>query len=44
MIIDKVMLRDTEQKLEVKKSSWGLGTFLVEVAKAGDLLAGIHSR
>ncbi|KAF8441441.1 hypothetical protein L210DRAFT_3663898 [Boletus edulis BED1] len=30
--------RGVQKKLEVKRSSWGLGTFLVEAAKAGDLI------
>ena len=29
------------QELEVKKSTWGLGAFLAEPAKAGDLVAGM---
>lgn len=33
-----------QQKLEVKMSSWGLGSFLAEAAKAGDLITGTHSR
>ncbi|KAF8558004.1 SET domain-containing protein [Imleria badia] len=30
--------RGARKKLEVKRSSWGLGTFLAEAAKAGDLI------
>jgi phosphotransacetylase len=33
-----------QQQLAVKKSSWGLGTFLVEAAKADDLITGTHSK
>jgi histone-lysine N-methyltransferase EZH2 len=33
-------LKSLFQGLEVKEGSWGLGTFLTESVKAGDLLAG----
>ena len=29
-----------QQELEVKRSTWGLGTFLAKAAKAGDLITG----
>ncbi|KIK92123.1 hypothetical protein PAXRUDRAFT_830266 [Paxillus rubicundulus Ve08.2h10] len=33
--------KGVHKELEVKKSSWGLGTFLAETAKAGDLIIGM---